>query len=123
MVMPLMRKILLAVVSHLPAFLDLKGEVKMGEKADLTLQPGQCCWIPTGGMLPEGSNAAVMVEYTEKLGEDTVLIYRPAGPWENIMQKGEDIAEGQEVISAGKEDASTRYRTASLFGSYLTQGI
>jgi len=87
----------------LPAFLSLEGEIKMGEKADLTLQPGQCCWIPTGGMLPEGSNAAVMVEYTEKLGEDTVLIYRPAGPWENIMQKGEDIAEGQEVFLPGKK--------------------
>lgn len=87
----------------MPAFLDLVGEVKMGAMTKLELQPGQCCWIPTGGMLPEGSNAAVMVEYTERLGEDTVLIYRPVGPWENIMQKGEDILEGQEVFPPGKQ--------------------
>lgn len=86
----------------IPAFLDLVGEVKMGEEPDFTLHPGQCCWIPTGGMLPEGSNAAVMVEYTEKLGDDTVLIYRPAGPWENVMQKGEDIAREQEIFPPGK---------------------
>jgi molybdopterin molybdotransferase len=86
----------------IPAFMELVGEVKMGEEVDLRLTPGQCCWIPTGGMLPQGSNAAVMVEYTEKLDENTVLIYRPVGPWENIMQKGEDIYKEQEIFSPGK---------------------
>jgi len=86
----------------LPAFLEMVGEVKMGVTADFKLNTGQCCWIPTGGVLPEGSNAAVMVEYTEKLGEDTILIYRPVGPWENVMQKGEDIKEGQEIIPPGR---------------------
>lgn len=85
----------------LPAYLDYVGEVKMGQEAGLSLQKGQCCWIPTGGMLPAGSNAAVMVEYTEKLGEDTVLVYRPVGPWENIMQKGEDIKKEEVIFSAG----------------------
>ncbi|MEN6328263.1 MAG: molybdopterin molybdotransferase MoeA [Syntrophomonas sp.] len=85
----------------LPAYLDFAGEVKMGQVADRELLPGQCCWIPTGGMLPPGCDAAVMVEYTEKLGDDTVLIYKPAGPWENIMQKGEDIRQGQKVLAAG----------------------
>lgn len=86
----------------MPAFLELVGEVKMGEEPNLKLNPGQCCWIPTGGMLPDGSNAAVMVEYTEKLGDDTVLIYRPVGPWENVMQKGEDIDNGQDIFPPGK---------------------
>ncbi|MDD2510267.1 MAG: molybdopterin molybdotransferase MoeA [Syntrophomonas sp.] len=85
----------------LPAYLDYVGEVKMGQEAGLSLQKGQCCWIPTGGMLPAGSNAAVMVEYTEKLGEDTVLVYRPVGPWENIMQKGEDIRKEEVIFPAG----------------------
>lgn len=85
----------------LPAYLDYVGEVKMGQEAGLSLQKGQCCWIPTGGMLPAGSNAAVMVEYTEKLGEDTVLVYRPVGPWGNIMQKGEDIKKEEVIFSAG----------------------
>lgn len=86
----------------IPAFLDFIGEVKMGCEVNFKLNPGQCCWIPTGGMLPQGSNAAVMVEYTEKLGEDTVLVYRPVGPWENVMQRGEDIRNSQVVFSPGK---------------------
>ncbi|MDD3269960.1 MAG: molybdopterin molybdotransferase MoeA, partial [Syntrophomonadaceae bacterium] len=73
----------------------------MGQLADLELLPGQCGWIPTGGMLPATCNAAVMVEYTEKLSDDTVLIYKPVGPWENIMQKGEDIQKGQMVFRSG----------------------
>ncbi len=86
----------------LPAFLDYIGEVQMGREADIKVARGQCCWIPTGGMLPAGTDAALMVEYTEKLGDDTVLVFRPAGPWENVMQKGEDIRQGQGLFSPGK---------------------
>lgn len=86
----------------LPAFLRFAGEISMGRKADCELGAGQCMWIPTGGMLPAGANAAVMVEYTEKLADDTVLIYRPVGPWENTMQTGEDVAAGQMLFGAGQ---------------------
>lgn len=85
----------------LPAFLNLTGEVQMGTRPDLKINSGQCCWIPTGGMLPAGTNAAVMVEYTEKLGEDTVLVYRPAAPGENVMHKGEDVQCGQILFKQG----------------------
>lgn len=87
----------------LPAFLDYAGEISMGMASEINLGPVQCAWIPTGGMLPAGSNSAVMVEYTEKLADDTVLIYRPVGPWENTMQTGEDVASGQELFKAGKK--------------------
>lgn len=86
----------------LPAYLQWVGEIKIGQNPGFTVQKGQCAWIPTGGMLPEGCNAAVMVEYTEKLGEDSILIYRPAGPGENVMYKGEDIKAGQTLFQAGK---------------------
>ncbi|NLW91166.1 MAG: molybdopterin molybdotransferase MoeA [Syntrophomonadaceae bacterium] len=85
----------------LPAFMAYAGEIAMGCEAGIVLTPGQCAWIPTGGMLPGGANAAVMVEYTEKLADDTVLIYRPVGPWENIMQTGEDVAGNQLIFSTG----------------------
>lgn len=86
----------------MPAYLSLRGEVKMGEASRLALQKGECCWIPTGGMLPAGADAAVMVEYTERLGDDTVLVYRPVAPWENVMQRGEDIRKDQVIMPAGK---------------------
>lgn len=85
----------------LPSFLSYHGEVPMGEAPDFAILPGQCCWIPTGGMLPEGSDAAVMVEYTERLAHDTVLIYKPAGPGDNVMQKGEDAPMASLLIPAG----------------------
>lgn len=85
----------------LPAFFKCIGSVLMGDATDLVLGSGDCAWIPTGGMLPEGSDAALMVEYTEKLGEDTVLAYRPVSPGENVMHKGEDIASQAPLFAAG----------------------
>ncbi|HQA50460.1 MAG: gephyrin-like molybdotransferase Glp [Syntrophomonadaceae bacterium] len=82
----------------LPAFLSYQGEILMGQKPALEIMPGQCCWIPTGGMLPSGTNAAVMVEYTERLGDDTVLVYKPVGPGDHIMQAGEDAAQGSVLL-------------------------
>lgn len=86
----------------LPAFFTLSGEVLMGQAADFTLESGQCVWIPTGGMLPPGANAVVMIEHTEKMGEDTVLVYRPVAGWENVMQTGEDIAVKQVLYRSGQ---------------------
>lgn len=86
----------------LPGMLDYAGTVVMGQKTDFILQSNQCAWIPTGGMLPTGSNAVVMVEYTEKLDDDTILLSRPAGLFENVMQEGEDIACGEMVFTRGK---------------------
>jgi len=86
-----------------PGFLDCVGEIKMGQSTDIRLAKGQCCWIPTGGMLPCGADAAVMVEYTEKLDEKTVLTYRPAALFENVMQIGEDVSAGQIILEKGRE--------------------
>lgn len=86
----------------LPGMLTFAGTIVMGQKPDFTLKQGQCAWIPTGGMLPAGSNAVVMVEYTEKLDAETVLLSRPAALFENVMQEGEDIAIEELVFSRGK---------------------
>ncbi len=86
----------------LPAYLDYQGEIKMGELAGIKIVKGQCGWIPTGGMMPPGTDAVVMVEYTERLGDDTILIYRPVGPGENLMLRGEDVKRGQSLFNPGK---------------------
>ncbi len=86
----------------IPAFLDLAGEVMMGCEPDIELTTGQCAWIPTGGMLPRGADTVVMVEYTEKLGPDTVLITRPTAAGENVIRKGEDCRIGEEVLPGGR---------------------
>ncbi len=87
----------------LPAYLDVTGEVLMGQDAAATgvVGVGQAWRMPTGGMLPPGADAVVMVEYTEDLDELTIGVTRPVSPGENIVFAGEDINAGAGVLSRG----------------------
>ncbi|NPV92559.1 MAG: molybdopterin molybdotransferase MoeA [Firmicutes bacterium] len=85
----------------IPAYLDLAGEVRIGEVASPLEAAGKAVRISTGAMLPPGTDSVVMVEYTEPLDEKTVGIVRPVGPGENVIQTGEDIRQGAEVLAAG----------------------
>ena len=85
----------------LPSLLRLVGEVRMGERSTATLGPGETIRIATGGMLPEGADAVVMVEYAGTLDTETLEVYRTVAPWENIVQIGEDVARGKEVMPPG----------------------
>lgn len=84
----------------LPSLLELAGTVRMGEKAG-EIGPGQCCYVPTGGMLPAGADAVVMIEETEEV-EGVVHIYKQVAPGENIIKRGEDLRRRQPVISRGR---------------------
>lgn len=86
----------------LPAYLDVAGEVLMGQGVHDSVKPGQAWRIPTGGMLPEGCDAVVMVEYTEELDEKTVGVTRPVAPGENIVSRGEDISPGEIIVPKGQ---------------------
>jgi molybdopterin molybdotransferase len=55
----------------LPAFLEIAGEVLMGDAPDITLSRGKAIKISTGGMLPSGADGVVMLEYCHNL--DTAL--------------------------------------------------
>jgi len=63
-----------------PVFLDVVGTVEMGKACSIRLKPGQAVYVPTGGMLPGGSDAVVMIEYVEALDEHTIAIYKSAAP-------------------------------------------
>jgi molybdopterin molybdotransferase len=83
----------------LPAYLDVAGEVFMGQDAPESVRPGQAWRIPTGGMLPGGCDAVVMVEHTEELDEKTIGVTRPVAPGDNIVRQGEDISAGELMLS------------------------
>jgi molybdopterin molybdotransferase len=83
----------------------------MGAAAGFILERGRCALIHTGGMLPEGSDAVVMVEHTQTSRPEEVEILRAAASAENVLKVGEDVTEGQQVISAG-----TRLRPAEIGG-------
>ncbi len=89
------------VSEALPSMLALKGEVLMGEEALCSVKNGECVKISTGGMLPEGADSVVMTEHTEKMLDDTCLIYRPVSPFQNVTRIGDDVKTGQTVIKKG----------------------
>lgn len=84
----------------MPALLNLAGHVLMGAAPPGNLQPGETMSIPTGGMLPGGSDSVVMVEYSETFGNQ-VALYRPVAPFENTIRQGEDFQKGDMVLPAG----------------------
>ena len=95
----------------LPAYLRVIGEISMGSSPGFDINPGETGLIHTGGMLPESSNAVVMIEYTQLVGGDTIEILRSVAVGENIIKVGEDVQIGQEVIPAGE-----RIRPAEIGG-------
>ena len=54
-----------------PALFTLIGEIAMGAASTQKILPGQAMAIPTGGVLPDGADAAVMLEYTEQPDADS----------------------------------------------------
>jgi len=85
-----------------PAYLTLKYEVLMGMSPDFELGSGFAAKIPTGGMLPAGADAVVMLEYVQQASEDLIEIMRSAAPGDNVIRRGEDIKEGVTVLTSGK---------------------
>lgn len=86
----------------LPAYLDVVGEVLMGEAPRLALGTGQATQIATGGMLPDDADAVIMVEQTQQVGAHTIEALRPVAPGENVVQVGEDVRTGDPLLSRGQ---------------------
>jgi molybdopterin molybdotransferase len=101
----------------LPAYLPLAGEVPMGAVPDFDLDQGVCALIHTGGMLPAGADAVVMVEHTQHAREGEVEILHSVAVGENVLQIGEDVQEGEIVLEAG-----ARIRPAEI-GGMMALGV
>lgn len=84
-----------------PAYLECRGSLGIDEQPQCPLERGDCVGIVTGGTLPEGADAVIMVEYTQELGAGTIEMRRSAAPGEHVMQRGEDAREGQVALTAG----------------------
>lgn len=86
----------------LPVFLEVIGEVAMGQEAAQTVKSGQCVYVPTGGMLPEGADAMVMVEYCEHFSDTEIAVYSSAAAGNHVVEAGEDMKPGDMVLEAGR---------------------
>ena len=121
----------------LPGVLRVTGEIKMGELSALTVRLGEAVQIPTGGFVPEGADAVVMVEQVSSTIDDrppstdasqrSSVVGRPSfsriqttaslNIGDNIIEAGEDVKAGDAVIRAG-----VRLREPEM-GGLLALGI
>lgn len=86
----------------IPALLKKRGEVEMGLPAPFSLGPGECAYVPTGGQLPAGADAMVMVEHTEEYLDDTIGILHAAAPGMHCVFKGDDVRANACVLQKGR---------------------
>lgn len=86
----------------LPCYLDLVGAVRMGRAPEVVVPVGGCVVVPTGGAVPAGADAVVMVEYTAETMPGTVEVTRPVAPGAGIVRADEDVAAGAELVVGGR---------------------
>lgn len=84
------------------AIVKLRGVINMGEAAGFSIAPGECAYVPTGGAVPQGADAVVMLEYTESYGGGEIGILKPAAPGNNMVYIGDDVFPGKTVLKKGR---------------------
>jgi len=90
-----------AATAAAPVSLSLVGSVTIGRRPGQPVWPGEAQAIPTGGHLPDGADAVVMVEQAEERGA-AVEIRRPVEAGRNVIRAGEDIPRGSKVLPSGR---------------------
>ncbi|MDD1776064.1 MAG: molybdopterin molybdotransferase MoeA, partial [Candidatus Methanomethylicus sp.] len=108
----------------MPGYLRFIGEVPMGKYPELSVSSGQCALIHTGGLIPSGADAVVMLEHSQRIEQRSstaqtsdlskdrkrelnteggeIEIYKSVTEGENVIQPGEDIRKGQIVLNTGE---------------------
>jgi molybdopterin molybdotransferase len=84
-----------------PRVLRCVEQVFTGQMPARTVGPGDCIEIATGAPMPDGADAVVMVEETEKDSSGEIRIFTPVYPRQNVGRRGADIQAGQPVLRAG----------------------
>ena len=86
-----------------PVELQVVGELAAGAAPSIAVAPGTAIRIMTGAPLPEGCDAVVMVEDTERVGSDSVRIHKSVPAGSAFRLAGSDVAIGDTVIAAGTQ--------------------
>ncbi|MGC9371864.1 MAG: molybdopterin molybdotransferase MoeA [Thermovirgaceae bacterium] len=97
-----------------PAFLKVKGSIPMGKTPDFALSPGEAAGISTGGCLPEGADAVLMMEDSSILA-DTLEVRRSLQSGENIIRRAEEVRAGERLLEKGK---LLDFRSINLLSSF-----
>jgi molybdopterin molybdotransferase len=92
-----------ADLENVPAALEVIEDIKAGDMPRKTVQAGQCARIMTGAPVPEGADAVMRVEDTQTLSECSVQIIRAVKPGNDIRRLGENMRNGEVVLTMGTE--------------------
>lgn len=84
----------------LPAYLKVTAEIFMGHGPAIPLNSGEAQRVATGGALPDGADAVVMIEHTEAMTADEIGVMRSVSPGENVIYRGEDCKAGEPILPA-----------------------
>ncbi|MCL2410140.1 MAG: molybdopterin-binding protein [Treponema sp.] len=94
-----------------PVLLKQIGSVSIGKRASLesfSINSGECVYVPTGGMIPDGADAMIMIEYTELIEQDKnpnehfIAVSETAAFGQGIVGIGEDIRSGELQLKIGR---------------------
>jgi len=106
-----------ADVAGAPVTLPVVAEVAAGHPADRALGPGEAMRIFTGAPIPDGADAVVMVERTERLDDGrAVRVGVAVDPGTHLRAAGEDLKPGERVLSAGDEVTPARVGVLASLG-------
>ena len=86
---------------NIPVFLNIVEEVSIGHPAARKIRSGECSYVPTGGMIPDGADAMVMVEYTEQFDDKSMAVYTSVSAGSGVVQIGEDAKKGDLLLAKG----------------------
>jgi molybdenum cofactor synthesis domain-containing protein len=98
-----------------PATLRVCGAVNVGEQPLVRLEKGEAVEIVTGAPIPEGADAVVMVEDTER-EESELHVFEAVTANENVMRKGSDIKKGELVLKKGQVLGSSEIGVMAALG-------
>jgi molybdenum cofactor synthesis domain-containing protein len=84
-----------------PARLTVIGELPAGRAPTVAVGPGEAIRIMTGAPVPSGADAIVMVERTERAGDDGVFVQVPARTGDHVRAVGGDVVSGTTVFEPG----------------------
>jgi molybdenum cofactor synthesis domain-containing protein len=85
-----------------PKVLRRVETVYTGGSPSRSVARGECTEIATGAPMPQGADAVVMVEETEKIAADDVRIFTPVYPGQHVGRRGADIGAGRTLLESGE---------------------